>query len=293
MERAIREFIEYKRTRGCKESTLKNNRVMLQWISRIIEENGFNDNPSTWTESDIREILRAMKISPNSEKIAANIMVKLAHINENKVECRVMTNDERPNAKWISVEELNFAIKAATNPTVKIILHLGGNYGLRRSEMANLRLSDFHGSYMTVHGKGHGVDGKIRNVPLLENDPIITDYIEWRKNAIAHTHSRTHTPIESDLLLFYSNSKAHGFMTAHHISTMIKSYFDKMGIDATPHSLRREFITSAYRSGADIVSIMRIVGHKNPQTTEKYIERDFNKERETMILRNFYISTSV
>lgn len=66
-----------------------------------------------------------------------------------------------------------------------------------------------------------------------------------------------------------------------------------MGIDATPHSLRREFITSAYRSGADIVSIMRVVGHKNPQTTEKYIERDINRERDVLILRNLYISNNV
>lgn len=47
-----------------------------------------------------------------------------------------------------------FSIMA--DPTEKMILYLGAGLGLRREEIATIKLSDFKGNKIMVNGKGHG-----------------------------------------------------------------------------------------------------------------------------------------
>jgi len=50
----------------------------------------------------------------------------------------------------------------------------------------------------------------------------------------------------------------------------------------TPHTFRRSFATNLYRSGADLYSIMRKMGHTSIRTTQLYLHIS-EKDLETTI----------
>jgi integrase/recombinase XerD len=43
----------------------------------------------------------------------------------------------------------------------------------------------------------------------------------------------------------------------------------------TPHTFRRSFATLLYRKEAQLLTIQQLLGHSSVQTTEKYIQNDF------------------
>jgi len=56
------------------------------------------------------------------------------------------------------------------------------------------------------------------------------------------------------------------------IRTIVNRYFREAGIkDATINDLRHTFIAHQLASGASVVMIQKMVGHKRLSTTEKYL----------------------
>jgi integrase/recombinase XerD len=142
--------------------------------------------------------------------------------------------------------------------------------GLRASEMVSLRLENIHrarvklknGKYKTtlflqVRGKGD----KERHVPLMEEGvEILTGYLAgWRRR-------------QKGPWLFPKRTKRLSTNGVRHISDRyIRGSLQKMreplGMDFTPHTMRRTYITTLYRKGVDLATISRIAGHANVQTT--------------------------
>ncbi|CAG8763764.1 4757_t:CDS:2, partial [Ambispora leptoticha] len=56
-----------------------------------------------------------------------------------------------------------------------------------------------------------------------------------------------------------------------------KARAEKAGIQKkiTPHTFRRSFATLLYRNKAQLLTIQQLLGHSSVQTTEKYIQNDF------------------
>ena len=63
------------------------------------------------------------------------------------------------NRKFIFREQWE-KLKAVAEPDEMLILMLGAGLGLRRAEIAGLRLDDIVGDEITIRGKGHGPNGK-------------------------------------------------------------------------------------------------------------------------------------
>lgn len=288
----IEEYMEKLLIRGRKEITITRYRYVLQFFCRTLKEIGRTADPRLIQEDDVYRALGTMKISLSSQESYAFIIKQWCRYwkNYDPNTVHILTNSETPTAKWITYDDLVKSMRAASTKAEVLFLYLGGNYGLRRGEMAKLKVTDIKRGYMVIHGKGHGSEGKVRYVPLVgDEDPIITEYLKHRENLVSFCNEdRT----EGSLLVFRMKRVAKSY-TPENIGRRCKDIMNKAGVDGTTHSLRREFITTAYRANGQLLDIMRIVGHTDPKQTVKYIENDLEYMRETISLRKLYISNEV
>jgi len=282
----LEDFINYKRDRGVKEETLKDYRQTILRIINNAKDMGLNNDPRTMTEMDFRRTINGMNLaSLTINTMVTTFKMYLRFIGNPMDDVRFLVNNDRPNARWIREDDFVRIFNECTDPTIKMILHLGGNYGLRRKEICDMTMNDISNGFIVVCGKGHG-KGKIRKVPLMEDDTVLKEYIKWRFEILGKV--RNDLSEGKFVVRFYR-----GVLYKQNPTTLtinMSKYFKDRGIDATTHSLRREFVTTAYRSGVDIITIQRLVGHVSPQTTEKYIENDIDAAVQAINQRSHYIS---
>ena len=155
--------------------------------------------------------------------------------------------------------------------------------GLRAQEMVTLRLKDIrrvtvtladgkkkHTLALCVKGKG----GKERNVPLMEEGvEILTGYLAgWRRRTqgpwlfpkVINKRGRKHL----------SGKKP---VSDRYLRLALQQLREPLGMDFTPHTLRRTYITMLYRKGVGLPTIANIAGHTSVQTTvDHYIVMDAN-----------------
>jgi integrase/recombinase XerD len=147
--------------------------------------------------------------------------------------------------------------------------------GLRAGELVSIRLAHIHKArvklrspkkgapqykttlFLRVMGKG----GKERHVPLMEEGvEIITGYLAgWRKR-------------QTGPWLFPRITKKRSTSGRKHISdrylrSAVQQMREPMGMEFTPHTMRRTYITMLWRKKIDLGTIARIAGHANVQTT--------------------------
>ncbi len=143
--------------------------------------------------------------------------------------------------------------------------------GLRRTEMAAIKMNDLRGDAIRIHGKGHGEEGNVQNqhIPSAMRSEIAR-YLEWR------TQKLEEDGISTDYFLIFTSR--HGKVSLpknrlEAISWWFQSISKKSGITVTPHSLRRLFATTLYESGIDIKTVSKLMRHANPMVTWNYIHQ--------------------
>ena len=284
----LEEYFELLKLRGVKADTISRYRSCMVSLFRKMESLGIVVDLKTMKQEDIYRALLRMGLMESSQE-AYGYIIKAAcryHMNPNIEGLKVLTNGNRPNVRWITDDQF-CQLMGTEDITDKLILHLGGDYGLRRGEIAKLKLGDIRPGYLIVHGKGHGDDGKIRHVPLLaDKDPIIEEYLMMRRGKV----SRCVEDLSDDHLVIWCDHLTVRAIRAEGIGRRIRKLMLKSDIDATSHSLRREFITSAYRAGNSLVDIMKVVGHTDPTVTMQYIRTDMDVMRCVVATRNEYIA---
>ena len=132
--------------------------------------------------------------------------------------------------------------------------------GIRREELARIRLSDFDRSrgLLTVLGKGN----KERLVPVGERTlEDLKRYLELRE-AFAGKKSST----AEQLFL----NRRGGALTVRSVNRVVNKFSRKEGVRFTPHKLRHSFATHLLENGADMMLIKEILGHASLSTTQKY-----------------------
>ena len=152
--------------------------------------------------------------------------------------------------------------------------------GLRRAELAGLRLADYASATadgpaeLTVHaGKGH----KDRVLPLEDNAADALD--DWlavrgrRPGALflrINKHGRLWGP----------------GLSAQAIYTILAKRTAQAGLaqTASPHDLRRTFISDLLDAGADIATVQQLAGHANVATTVRYDRRGETAKRKAVRL---------
>jgi len=82
-------------------------------------------------------------------------------------------------------------------------------------------------------------------------------------------------PYSKDYLFTNCHGKQ---LTREYIVKLIKqrSLLAQIKKKITPHTFRRSFATLLYQNGAQLLTIQKLLGHSSVQTTEKYIQNDFD-----------------
>ena len=153
-----------------------------------------------------------------------------------------------------------------------LILNLICYLGLRISDVVNLKLSNINFNTNTISIIQYKTDNKL-TLPLI--DKVKYPLLDYLKNV---------RPNDTDLdYIFITRSKPYvpniKLKTHRYI---VKNYFIKAGVDINGrkhgfHSLRHSFSKSLLSENISLYSISNILGHKNIETTMRYLDIDTSK----------------
>lgn len=150
--------------------------------------------------------------------------------------------------------------EGATERLVMLLLY---NTGMRRSELATLKVQqiDFFTQSIKVLGKG----AKERIIPA--------------SDALLHTlrtYIATRQSNQPELLLALPNGQP---VQPHHIYTMVKKYLGLVTTQSkkSPHVLRHSFATHLTNAGADLNAVKELLGHASLAATQVYTHNTIEK----------------
>lgn len=145
--------------------------------------------------------------------------------------------------EWIGMRDLS-------------ILLLMWGYGLRISEVLNLKIVDLQSKDLRILGKGE----KIRLIPISKE---ITSYIN---------EMTQRCPFNFNKNQFIFVGKRGKKLKAEIIQKEIRKLRNQLMLpeETTPHSLRHSFATELLENMVDLRSIQEILGHSSLSTTQRY-----------------------
>jgi integrase/recombinase XerD len=169
--------------------------------------------------------------------------------------------DQRRLPTVLSREEVSRLINAAGTLLRRTLLMTLYGTGMRRSELAHLKVGDIDSQRMIIRVVA-GKRGKDRDLPLspalLET---LREYWRWRKPKLYLFPTRTRRvhseePI-SDKTVWIACSEA-----AHRAGIRKR---------VTPHTLRHSWATHLLEAGTDLRTIQVLLGHDDLETTAQYL----------------------
>lgn len=167
----------------------------------------------------------------------------------------------------LSPEEVAQILSAPTHLKSRALLMTIYAAGLRRSEVAGLRVRDIDSARMTItvhQGKGR----KDRMVML---SPVLLDTLRqyWRQHKPKEwlfPGDNPGQPISgNDIFMVFHNAVRHAGITKK----------------VSPHSLRHSFATHLLESGTDLRTIQILLGHRSLKTTARYLHVSQHQVRAT------------
>ena len=155
------------------------------------------------------------------------------------------------------------ADNSPAGPRDAAIFGLAVYAGLRRAEIAGLQLEDYNGDDQVMRVKGKG--NKTRSVPLTGG--LVDALAEWlalRGKGVG--------------FLFLAVNKGRRVLDKGISDAAIYNLLLKRAQQAgvkrfTPHDGRRSFAGDLLDAGADVVTVQKLMGHADTNTTSKYDRR--------------------
>ncbi len=165
-----------------------------------------------------------------------------------------------------------------------VILVLGSEVGLRRQEIAYLRVEDLHGDTMAVRG-AKGGPGK--PVPLTPNVAIVLERWLLLRRKLVQDCLRVNPsePVPSELLLWKRGVNLHSY-TPGTVTKRMQELGRSLGMRLSPHDLRRSCGRELFKAnGKDLVAVKQLLRHESIETTMKYIGAGIEEARSAMMVR--------
>ena len=144
--------------------------------------------------------------------------------------------------------------------------------GLRRQELANLKIRDFDPHFdpinkiglLTVHGKGR------KQRALFVVDKLCDRLVSFLKQSVSPTHVKMKCNIKNRPIF---PSRDGAILTGDHILKVVRQAAQKAGIEQriTPHVLRHSFATAMYLQKVPLDDIEDMMGHETSAETALYI----------------------
>lgn len=171
----------------------------------------------------------------------------------------------RQGPRWRDVRRLlaSFGGPKAPDVRARALLLLFAIYGLRISEVANLKLTDIDWIDETFTVR-RAKNGLVQVYPLqFEVGEAILRYISGVR------------PRCSSRVIFVTLSAPYRPLTIASVSNLVRSRMDRLDIDApmrTPHALRHACATRLLQSGFSLSEIADFLGHKSLHAVSGYVK---------------------
>jgi len=159
----------------------------------------------------------------------------------------------------------------------RAILSIGLQVGLRRAEIAALKVGDLHQNRgfdsLRVMRKGGRRDALAINPQTAAR---LRAYLE----ASAHG-ADVDGPLFRPLKHNGKRRDERRGMDPDAIDRIVRKYASDLGLDHgySAHSMRATFITTALENGAQLEDVQKAAGHRDPSTTKLYDRRGYNPEK--------------
>lgn len=158
---------------------------------------------------------------------------------------------------------------------------LGVSVGGRISELLALRISDVWQNGQAVSDllfQKNVVKGKetARMIPVnADGRQAITELIQWHKGQFGDMDLRRQLFMSRQGGTALSRSQAH---------RILERAFQKAGLNGklATHSLRKTFAQRCYDASSDIYKVSELLGHKNIETTKRYIGISYTELQATV-----------
>ena len=245
---------------------------------------------SRWTAQDLQRILSARAhLLPGTRRLEMNVLRQLLLHAGSTVMERALRDGEikappasRVNVRWYSEEILAEVRDACQSDTTYLMLVLASEVGLRRAEIAALRVSDIGGDVLIIRGKGE----KYTPVPLTRLVAQEIDrYKPRRARLVREAQERGwQGPWPEELLIH----RHHQGVREYHPSSIwarIQAAGKVTGIRLSPHDCRRSCGRELYLATRDIVAVSRLLRHAQLDQTVQYIGADLEDARRAMETR--------
>lgn len=150
-------------------------------------------------------------------------------------------------------EEINKLLAACPSTDWQMVILLGTDAGLRRGEMMQLKWSDVDFNNEQIHVKTEGTE-KYRYIPMT---PTLKKILENAKN------------ISQSEFVIHIGEGDHRY-TSDYLTSHYKNITQKAQVPSSIHKLRDTFACQLIQNGVDIISVSKLLGISNLQTSQMY-----------------------
>lgn len=271
---AINDWLDYLSEHGRKELTLENYRIELEKCIKTLESAERPTDANMISVEDVFFLKDNLGVSEGSTKKYLKILGAWTEweTGENIFDkADILWNPPKPKRLFITDGELDKLLSVA-DARETVILLLGACMGLRRAEITTVKWSDIRNGRLTIHGKGHGVEGKVAEM-------LIPARVQKAMNVWRVEMMELNLKDESDGCIVPGIQKGKlTQMAPTSLNPIIRSIGKRAGVTVTTHSLRRNFATTLYNRHVDLVDIKELMRHESVNTTVRcYIQADVSR----------------
>ena len=184
---------------------------------------------------------------------------------------RNVVGDRLPAGRYIDQGEISQLLATCQDTiigqrdrTIILLLYL---CGLRRDEIVKLKVEDYlrHEAMLQITGKRN----KQRRVPVPK---VLIDYLDqWLE---------MQGKITGPFFAGVGNRNQGKHLSGQMIYEMLKGRAQDAGLPSlSPHDFRRTYISNLLDNGVDIVTVQKLAGHANVETTANYDRRGEKAKR--------------
>lgn len=157
------EWLDHLRATNRKENTITTHRNNVhRCLLFLWGDNRPTDAPQIDTD-DIQYLWRSMPVKESVRMAylrSLSCMIEFHTGTDLVKRTDILHNREARERVFITDEDFRTAYRAS-DPFQRVVLCLGAYMGLRRVEMQSIRDCDIDRGVLTIHGKGHGIDGLV------------------------------------------------------------------------------------------------------------------------------------
>ncbi|GMU82413.1 MAG: integrase [Planctomycetota bacterium] len=167
----------------------------------------------------------------------------------------------------------------------RAIISVGLQAGLRRAEIARLRVGDLH--------QNRGFDS-LRVVRKGERKDALAIHPQTAQRIRDYLSTAGHSadfdgPLFRPLRHNGRSRTTRRHMAPDAIDRVLRKYAAGLGLTRgySAHSMRATFITTALENGASLEQVQKAVGHRDPSTTKLYDRRGYNPEKSAAFFASY------